>query len=69
MDYIVVMDSGCDLNEDIKEQIPLRIVPLRVVLGEHDFLDENVNLQNFLEKDETYSSGTAYCQSFTEWVS
>ncbi|KLU65572.1 fatty acid-binding protein [Desulfosporosinus acididurans] len=50
MDYIVVMDSGCDLNEDIKEQIPLRIVPLSVVLGEHDFLDENVNLQNFLEE-------------------
>ncbi|AFM40156.1 EDD domain protein, DegV family [Desulfosporosinus acidiphilus SJ4] len=48
MDYTIVMDSGADLNEDIKRQIPLRVVPLSVVLGEHHFLDENVNIQDFL---------------------
>ncbi|WP_407312636.1 DegV family protein [Desulfosporosinus sp. SB140] len=50
MDYKIVMDSGCDLNQDVEKQIPLRLVPLSLVLGEHHFLDENLNLKNFLEE-------------------
>lgn len=49
MDYKIVMDSGCDLNDDIKRKIPLRLVPLSLVLGEHHFLDENLDLKVFLE--------------------
>jgi DegV family protein with EDD domain len=48
--YSIVIDSGCDLNEDLKRQIPLRVVPLSLVLGEHHFLDENLDMKIFLEE-------------------
>ena len=49
-DYTIVMDSACDLNEEIKRRLPLRLVPLSILLGDHHLVDENLNLKDYLEE-------------------
>ncbi|MDQ7092375.1 DegV family protein [Desulfosporosinus sp. PR] len=71
MDYRIVMDSGCDLNQEVEKQIPLRLVPLSLVLGEHHFLDENLNLKSFLEEmrntETALQTASPSPNSFLQW--
>lgn len=51
MDFKVIVDSGCELNDEIKNQNPIQMVPLNLVLGETQYVaDENLDLRFFLKE-------------------
>jgi len=50
MTHKIIVDSCCDLTADIKERLNIDIVPLYLNLGQKQILDENVNIDEFLEE-------------------
>lgn len=51
LDFKVIVDSGCDLNEEIRSQNPIQTVPLNLVLGETHYTDDdNLDLRFFLKE-------------------
>ena len=64
MTYNIVCDSSCDLKPEVLQpgRIQLEVVPMRISVGEHEFLDNadlNISmLLNEMEAEKT-ASGTA----------
>ncbi|SCL94364.1 DegV family protein [Sporanaerobacter sp. PP17-6a] len=49
MTFKIVADSSCDLNEELKKEMNISLVPLKIDIGEKCFIDdENLNIENFL---------------------
>lgn len=40
MEYRIVADSSCDLNEELKEKLNIGLVPLKINIGEKHFVDD-----------------------------
>ncbi|MBU5292561.1 DegV family protein [Anaerosalibacter bizertensis] len=50
MKYKIVSDSSCDLNEGLKKQMDVGLVPLKIDIDEETFVDdENLNVDELLE--------------------
>jgi len=53
MDYALVADSSCELTAEIKEKIPVTVVPLTMTVGETEYRDdENLDVGTFLDAME-----------------
>lgn len=49
MDYKIVADSSCDLNDELKEKLDIGIVPLNILIDNETFIDdENLNISELL---------------------
>lgn len=40
MDYKIVADSSCDLNDIIKEDLSIELVPFTIAVDEENFSDD-----------------------------
>jgi DegV family protein with EDD domain len=57
MDFKVVVDSGCDLNDEIKSLHPIEEVPLNIVIGDNSYTDdETLDLRYFLKEMKNSSA-------------
>lgn len=46
----IISDSGCDLNEELKSQLNLGVVPLSIRVGDKEFIDdENLDTKELLK--------------------
>lgn len=51
MNYKIVSDSSCDLNEELKEKMSIERVPLTIYLGEEEYTDdESLDVKALMEK-------------------
>lgn len=50
MKHSIVVDSCCDMTDEIKEQLNLKIVPLYLTLGSKQIIDENLDIPAFLKE-------------------
>lgn len=51
MDFRIVADSSCDLSDDLKNQLDIGIVPLKIGIDDKTFVDdENINKQELLRE-------------------
>ena len=70
MKWTIAFDSGCDLRElSCSDDIALRLVPLKIVLGDRDITDDGqTSLAQLQEQLDTVKckTGTA-CPSVGEW--
>ncbi len=41
MKYKIVADSSCDLNDDLKNKLDIGLVPLKINVDEHTFVDDD----------------------------
>lgn len=49
MDYKIVADSSCDLNEELKSRLNIELIPFKLTIGEEDFVDtEDMDMKHFL---------------------
>lgn len=56
MSYKIVVDSCCELPEDLRDDKRLQTVPLELEVGDYRILDdENFNQKDFLQKVAEYS--------------
>lgn len=50
MPYQIVVDSCCDLTDEIKKDLNIKTVPLNLYLGDQHFVDdETLNIPNFID--------------------
>jgi DegV family protein with EDD domain len=50
MNFKIVADSACDINEEIKRKTNISLTPLNLTLDEHQYIDdENLDIKSFLE--------------------
>lgn len=50
MKYHLVVDSCCELTEDLKESLNAVSIPLKMIIGDEEFIDnENLDLDRFLK--------------------
>ncbi|WP_205408576.1 DegV family protein [Hydrogenoanaerobacterium saccharovorans] len=55
MRYKLVVDSCCDVTHELREKLPVEVVPLTMKLGDDSFVDNcKLNLQDFLAKMKAY---------------
>ena len=40
MNFKIVADSSCDLNDELREKLDIGLVPLKIDVGEHAFVDD-----------------------------
>ncbi len=60
--YLILVDSGCDISDEMKNDIPLEIIPITLEIGENHYVDDgNINLDAFLfdMENSIYSPKTA----------
>ncbi len=51
MNYKIIVDSCCDMPQDLKQKLAVSAVPLTMTLGKKEFIDdETLNLQEFLRE-------------------
>lgn len=51
MNYRIIADSCCDITEELKKKLQMITVPLKLRLGEREFVDDdNLNLPEFMEE-------------------
>lgn len=50
MNHNIIVDSCCDLTAEIKERLNISTVPLYLNLGQTQIVDENVNIDQFLNE-------------------
>lgn len=51
MNYKIVADSSCDLNDDIKEKLNIKLVPFKLTIEDEHFIDdENIDMNRFIKK-------------------
>ena len=51
MAYKIVADSSCDLNDDIKEKLNIKLVPFKLTIEDEHFIDdENIDMNRFIKK-------------------
>lgn len=51
MEYQIVADSSCDLNEDLKAKVDIALVPFKVDIDQYTFIDdENIDLSDMIGK-------------------
>jgi DegV family protein with EDD domain len=49
MEYKIVADSSCDLNEELKSKMEVSLVPFRIDIDEASFIDdENIDMKNLI---------------------
>lgn len=49
MEYKIVADSSCDLNEELESKMDVSLVPFRIDIDEASFIDdENIDLKNLV---------------------
>jgi len=49
MKYRIVADSGCDINQASGEKLDVTIVPLKIYIGDKEFIDDqSLNIQDML---------------------
>lgn len=50
MDYKIVADSGCDVNDDIKKMTGMELVPLTMRLDDREYIDdENLDINEYID--------------------
>lgn len=51
MEYKIIADSSCDLNEEIKKDVDVTLIPFNVSIDDKEYVDdENLDLGKFVEK-------------------
>ncbi len=40
MEYRIVADSSCDLNDELKDKLDIGLVPLKIDVEEYTFVDD-----------------------------
>lgn len=51
MDFKIIADSGCDVNEEVKEMTYISLVPIKLSLGSQEFIDdEQLDIGHFLSE-------------------
>lgn len=51
MEYKIVADSSCDLNEDLKKRMDISLVPFKIDIDSNSFIDdENMDVQDMTIK-------------------
>lgn len=49
MKYQLIVDSCCELTEELKESLQAKSIPLKMIVGEKEYVDdENLDLEEFL---------------------
>jgi len=49
-EYLILVDSGCDISKEMKSGIPLEIVPITLEIGDHHYIDDgSIILDEFLD--------------------
>ena len=49
MKYQLIVDSCCELTEELKESLDAKSIPLKMIIGEKEYVDdENLDLEEFL---------------------
>lgn len=49
MEYKIVADSSCDLNEELKSKMEVSLVPFRIDIDKASFIDdENIDMKNLI---------------------
>lgn len=55
MNFRIIADSSCDLTEDMKREMNIRIVPLKLRLGEKEYVDdEGLDVKEYLKEMGLY---------------
>ncbi|WP_036729631.1 DegV family protein [Peptoniphilus mikwangii] len=50
MDYRIVVDTGCDITEEMEREMNILSVPFKITVDDVEFVDdENINLDEFLD--------------------
>ncbi len=50
MDNRIVADSSCDLNEEMEREVDVYLVPFKIDIDDHSFIDdENLDINNFIK--------------------
>lgn len=51
MDYKIVADSSCDLNEELERNLDVKLVPFKIDVDEHSYIDDKfINVADLTEK-------------------
>ena len=51
MDYKIVADSSCDLNEEMEDKLNITLVPFNISIDDNEFIDdENLNLKKIVKE-------------------
>lgn len=49
MDYKIVADSSCDLNEELEKEINIDLIPFNISVDDEEFTDDkNINIQRLI---------------------
>lgn len=49
MDYKIVADSSCDLNEEMEQELNINLVPFKIDIDENSFIDDkDIDMAKFL---------------------
>lgn len=50
MDYKIVADSSCDLNEDLRNELNIELVPFKLSIDGEEFIDnEDIDMNYFIK--------------------
>lgn len=50
-DYLILIDSSCDISPEMSKDIPLKLVPISMEIDNETFIDDgSINLDYFLDK-------------------
>ena len=45
MEYKIVADSSCDLNKELEEKLNVSLVPFKIDIDDHSYIDdENIDV-------------------------
>ena len=48
MDYKIVADSSCDLNQDLEQRLDIKLVPFKIDIDERSFIDnKDLDIEDF----------------------
>lgn len=51
MEYKIVADSSCDLNEDLRQRMDINLVPFKIDIDNHSYIDdENIDVQDMIKR-------------------
>ncbi|MDO5027358.1 MAG: DegV family protein [Tissierellia bacterium] len=54
MERIIISDSGLELNQELEKRLNIKIVPFHLDLGDKSFVDENLDIRNFINEMHAY---------------
>jgi DegV family protein with EDD domain len=50
-DYLILVDSSCDISDEMKQDIPLEVIPINLTIDDEEFVDDgSIDLEEFLKK-------------------